>query len=84
MSNLVSLIKKAAIEAIENSKPTHIQYGMVESSSPLKIRIDQKRLLGLNFLILGESIKQKSLQVGDKVILLRVQGGQEFVVIDRM
>lgn len=84
MSDLVSLIKKAAIEVVANSKPTEIQYGTVESISPIQIRLDQKRLLGPTFLILTESFREKSLNKGDTILLLRVQGGQKFVPLDRM
>ena len=127
-SDFVKVIKKSAIEAVKNSKPTDIFYGTVQSISPLTIFIDQKLILSEKFLIIPESltdyeteisfddpsvkqvfttwnmeetsestpskisfkekIKHKitvynSLKVGEKVILLRQQGGQKYMVLDR-
>ena len=127
-SDFVKVIKKSAIEAVKNSKPTDIFYGTVQSISPLTIFIDQKLILSEKFLIIPESltdyeteisfddssikqvfttwdmeetsesspskisfkekIKHKitvynSLKTGEKVILLRQQGGQKYMVIDR-
>ena len=128
-SDFVKVIKKSAIEAVKNSKPTDIFYGTVQSISPLTIFIDQKLILSEKFLIIPESltdyeteisfddssvkqvfttwnmeetsestpskisfkekIKHKitvynSLKVGEKVILLRQQGGQKYMVLDRV
>lgn len=127
-SDFVKVIKKTAIEAVKNSKPTDIFYGTVQSISPLTIFIDQKLILSEKFLIIPESltdyeteisfddpsvkqvfttwnmeetsestpskisfkekIKHKitvynSLKTGEKVILLRQQGGQKYMVLDR-
>lgn len=127
-SDFVKVIKKSAIEAVNNSKPADIFYGTVQSISPLTIFIDQKLILSEKFLIIPESltdyeteisfddpsvkqvfttwnmeetsestpskisfkekIKHKitvynSLKVGEKVILLRQQGGQKYMVLDR-
>ena len=40
-NDLLVLIKKSAVEAVNSSKPTAIVYGKVISSSPLKINIEQ-------------------------------------------
>lgn len=127
-SDFVKVIKKSAIEAVNNSKPADIFYGTVQSISPLTIFIDQKLILSEKFLIIPESltdyeteisfddpsikqvfttwnmeetsestpskisfkekIKHKitvynSLKTGEKVILLRQQGGQKYMVLDR-
>lgn len=128
-SDFVKVIKKSAIEAVNNSKPADIFYGTVQSISPLTIFIDQKLILSEKFLIIPESltdyeteisfdnpsikqvfttwnmeetsestpskisfkekIKHKitvynSLKEGEKVILLRQQGGQKYMVLDRV
>ena len=41
-TNAVELVKKAAVEAVDASKPVHILFGTVISASPLKIQVDQK------------------------------------------
>ena len=63
MSDLLSVIKQAAIEAVRESKPVEFLTGTVESDSPLKIRIDQKTLLDEDFLILTRETKDYELEV---------------------
>lgn len=115
---LVKIIKKAAIEAVESTKPVAIYFGTVTSISPLQINVEQKMKLGKSQLILSRNITDyktkitmnwlsensledtlthkhsiegkkeitihNSLVVGDEVILLRQQGGQKYVVWDKV
>lgn len=48
---LVQLIKKTAMDAFRASKPTDIVFGEVISINPLKVRVDQKKVLDEDFLI---------------------------------
>ena len=57
---MLSEIKRAAIEAFEASKPTNIIVGEVQSVSPISIKIDQKLILDEDFLILTNTLKQKT------------------------
>ena len=41
-TNAVELVKKAAVEAVDASKPVHILFGTVISASPLKIRLTKR------------------------------------------
>lgn len=122
MADMNELIKKIALLAIEETKPTTIVFGEVTSVSPLKITIDQKFTLSQDFLILtnnvrdhdvyvtvdfstetknlsvnntnlshSHSIKGKKkirvhngLEKGEKVILIRFNKGQKFLVLDRV
>lgn len=123
LSNLLGLIKKAAQEAIENSKPADVEYGTVMSISPMTIMVDQKRIYSEEFLVVTKNLTDfevdvtmnwstestsggsgydsfsshshsitgrkkviihNGLKVGEKVALLRLAGGQEFLVIDRV
>lgn len=142
---LVKIMKKAAIEAVEASKPVNLCFGTVESVSPLKINVEQKMTLGEPQLILtgnvmdyrikiavdmdtdtasgshvhsvegktlpgamghdhefrgttGEAgaahnhrisgeqeiIIKNGLAAGEKVLLLRQQGGQKYFVLERI
>lgn len=141
---LLKLVKRAAIEAVEASKPVNVCYGKVISDSPLKILVDQKITLSEKQLVLArnvtefvtditmnwkselslsththsvnvvgsdsdgdsinitveskptnlahihETIGRKSiivhnqLVVDDEVILFRQQGGQKYIVVDRI
>lgn len=131
MSNLIASIKKAAMEAVEASKPCAVMFGKVTSISPLKINVEQKLTLTEAQLIMTRNVTDfkthitvdhftedvthnhsytddgsssttgnnthkhqvkgkkeitvhNSLVVGDSVLLLRMQGGQQYVVWDRV
>lgn len=143
---LVKAIKRAALEAMEASKPVNVYFGQVISASPLQINVEQKLILGRAQLILSRNVTdfktrvtvdweaesaladhkhslsgdtgrggedshvhtlsgstentnlkhthmvtgQKEITVhnalaaGDEVILVRQQGGQKYIVIDRI
>ena len=121
--SISQLVKMAALEAMEASRPVNVFIGTVVSESPLSIKIDQKRTLTSEFLVLCREVTDydvemtvdhmtekmqgggkdpsftahahpykgrkvftvhKKLQVGERVILLAVQGGQQFVILDRV
>jgi hypothetical protein len=126
-------MKKAALEAVEASKPVAILFGTVTSASPLNINVEQKMTLTVEQLILARNVTEHTIEMtvdhttqtetehthvihdtytnggsseptthlhaykgrkkfivhnglvnGDKVLLLRVQGGQKYVVWDRV
>ncbi len=83
MYNVVELVKQAALEAVEASKPVRISFGKVISTSPLKVQADQKSIYTEKMLILTERLSGR-LRTGDKLLLLRMQGGKKFVAIDRL
>lgn len=55
-AELVKIIKKSALEAVEASKPTRFFFGEVIKIKPLQIDIEQKMKLGENQLILSRSV----------------------------
>lgn len=124
---LLKTIKRAALDAVDASKPVQICFGKVTSTSPLKILVEQKLPLGEGQLILCRNVTDhktyitggniqnfyyvgtppnvstlpvspshvhamgkiqvtvhNGLVVGDEVILLRQQGGQKYIVVDRI
>lgn len=107
MDNLISAVKLAAMDAIENNKPVGVYYGTVKNSSPLIITINDIDY-DLDFLVLSRNVTDftinltqngsvgdspngsikyivhNSLKTGDKVIVVREQGGQKYIVIDRV
>lgn len=118
MPNLIEIIKKTSLNAVENSKPMIAIIGVVESIGPLTIRIDQKSILEQDDLILTKNVVDYSidmtvdhitevnssleephshdykgeksfkihnaLEINDSVILLRVQGDQRYIVLDKV
>lgn len=125
---LIKIIKRAALDAINASKPVEVCFGKVTSAFPLKILVEQKMTLGEAQLVLCRNVtdyvttvsipseygwatqnrsggsgdpafashnhdivisKKKitvhnGLVVGDEVILIRQQGGQKYIVVDRI
>lgn len=83
MPDLVSMIKQIAAGVFEAKKPMEVCFGTVQSLSPFKIRIDQKNTLGKEYFIVRSGVPAQSFEVGDTLILLRVQGGQQYLIYDR-
>lgn len=120
---LLKVIKEAAIEAVDASRPVKLMFGKVESISPLTIVVEQKKRLTSEFLVLCREVTDydvemtvdhmtekmqgggkdpsftghahpykgrkvftvhKGLQVGEVVAVLQMQGGQKYLVIDRV
>jgi len=114
-SNLIDIIKKAAVDAVDAQKPTAFLFGKVTSVAPLIVTIDQRLVLDESFLILTHTVcdyqtkvtvsmtsqeggdpihshavsgdttvtVHNALSVGDGVILMRMQGGQKFLILDK-
>lgn len=130
---LVKTMKRAAVDAVNASKPVEVCFGKVTSASPLKILVEQKMTLGAAQLVLCRNVTEhiiemtvnhytenetehthavqdtytgggsssptkhlhayrgrkkftvhNGLVVGDEVVLLRQQGGQKYIVVDRI
>ena len=123
---LIKTIKRAALDAVNASKPVEVCFGKVTSVSPLKILVEQKMTLSEAQLVLCRNVTDhktymtggnlqdfyyvgmppnvsalpvvpshvhamgkiqvtvhNGLVVGDEVILIRQQGGQKYIVVDR-
>jgi hypothetical protein len=81
---LVQTFKKAAIEAVNEAQPMSCVFGLVTKNSPFNIQIDSKLNLTSTFLMLTETSKKIDYKIGDKVLLIKMQGGQKYIVIDRV
>lgn len=56
MLNALEAVKKAALDAVEASKPVHLLFGQVISTAPLKIQIDQKTIYTEKMLVLTRNV----------------------------
>ena len=96
-NDLLLAIKKAALDAVKSQHPVSICFGSVTSASPLKIMVEQKLTLGKAQLILTRNVTDykvnmneqevtihNALKIGDEVILIKQQGGQKYLVLDRV
>ncbi|HBF5910603.1 TPA: DUF2577 domain-containing protein, partial [Clostridioides difficile] len=65
--------------------PMRVVFGTIESISPLRVKIEQKLSIGEIFLIQTDTFKRYTdKKIGDKLVLIRMQGGQQYLVLDRM
>ena len=79
MTELVQTIKKAAIEAVEAEVPAAPFVGTVVAEDPIAVRLSQRLTLPAARLMFLQG--QGSLAVGDRLALLRFQGGQRYLVL---
>ena len=80
--SLINVIKQASLGAVDTTSPVAVMFGTVTKSSPLEVNVEQRFTLPRDFLVIADKVKV--LDIGDRVILLRVQGGQQFVVLDKV
>ena len=80
--SILKIIKQAGVGAVEASNPVAVLFATVTQTNPLTVNVDQRFDLPEDFLVRTE--RMASLQVGDGVVLLRVQGGQEYVILDKL
>ncbi|WP_010279859.1 DUF2577 domain-containing protein [Paenibacillus senegalensis] len=94
---MIEIIKKAGVGAVEAGSPVAVVYGTVQRTNPLEVRVDQRTLLPKDFLIIPEHLTEyklnldgrewlvrRGIEQGDKLILLRMQGGQSFIALGRV
>lgn len=55
---LVKALKKAALDAMESTKPVNVCFGTVISAKPLQIDVEQRMTLGESQLILTRNVTQ--------------------------
>ena len=96
-TGLINIVKRAALDAVDNAKMCDVRYGEVVSVSPLKVQITNQFTIPSSLLTVPQhltdyavEIESKSmvihnaLKIGDKVALLRSQGGQSYFILDRI
>lgn len=83
MPNMFNAMKQIAENVFEARRPADWCYGKVISLDPFQVQIDQKLPLKKEFLAVRTGVSAPSFKVGDKLILLRKQGGQEYLILDK-
>lgn len=115
---MLGIIKKVAVDAVEAGKPSTIVYGTVTAEKPLKIKLDQSILIEGEQITVPRQLTDYTVEVeilehpitdvggeeghthglsrvkkikiknrlkkGHRVALQRMDGGQEFVILDRI
>lgn len=83
MPDFVSMMQQIAAGVYEAKCPMEICYGTVQSLSPFQVRLDQKKVLGKEYFVVRYGTTTQSFEVGETLILLRMQGGQQWLIFDR-
>ena len=81
MTEFIQTLKKAAVEAVEQTKPCSILFGKVISDVPLAIRVDAKVILRQNNVILLAGVVPEE---GDVLALISQKGGGRYVVLGKV
>lgn len=81
--DFLETVKRIAIGAFRSTKPVEVVVGKVKIVDPLAVSVESALTLKGDFLIKTEK-GCKDLDKGDSVVLLRVQGGQKYVVLDKV
>lgn len=94
LNDSVKLIARGYIESL---KLADVVFATVTRAQPLEVSVDQRYTLEADFLVVPEHLTEyrltidgsevvirRGLETGDKVILLRQQGGLHFVVAGRL
>ncbi|MFD0588843.1 DUF2577 family protein [Paenibacillus sp. GCM10027627] len=74
-------IKKIAALANGASSPATIMFGEVKGLTPLQIMVDNRFFIDDDFII---RLRDAVVAVGDKVVLIRNAGGQQFLLVGRL
>ena len=83
MPDMFNAMKQIAENVFTAMRPADWCYGKVISLDPFQVQIDQKLPLKKEFLAVRTGVSASSFKVGDKLILLRKQGGQEYLILDK-
>ncbi|MCM3748027.1 DUF2577 domain-containing protein [Paenibacillus pasadenensis] len=90
-------VKQIVKRSFEAQQLTKAMYGTVTSAEPLEVSIEQRFIVPQEFLTVPEHLTpqelelegrrielRRGLSVGDKLILLRSEGGDTYVVLGRL
>lgn len=62
-TGLIDIMKRAAVDAVENGKPCDLRYGTVISISPLKVQITPQFILPKSALIVPQHLTEYTVKV---------------------
>lgn len=75
---LIEQIRRAAVGA--SGVPAALFFGRVTARKPLKVQVDSHMELGEAQLV---TLRGENFELGDKLVLLRDNGGQQFLILGR-
>ena len=81
---MIKQIQTIIYNYLEAKKLTDSVIGTIEEVSPkLRVNIDNKFVIDEDFIHVLSNIELTNDDIGKKLLLLRVQDGQSFIVLDR-
>lgn len=94
MAELLDVLHQMVQETVAAQKPADVAFGTVTSASPLSIRVEgtMQDIPAVALILtwpvteitVGSTTINQDLQVGDRVVMLRVSKGQRFIVLSRV
>lgn len=83
---MLEQIKRISKQTGEAETPTRFLFGTVTKLSPLTVFVDSRFYLSSAALVRLKESEQAAgaLAIGDKVVLLRNQGGQQYLILGRV
>lgn len=94
MAELLDVLHQMVQETVAAQKPADVAFGTVTSASPLSIRVEgtMQDIPAVALILtwpvteitVGSTTINQALQVGDRVVMLRVSKGQRFIVLSRV
>jgi len=79
----IESIRAVALNAVGESKPVSLCYGIVRSVNPFQIQLSQTLLLSEKFFIVLDGVKKEDFKTGDCLLLLQAQGGQSYFIFGK-
>ena len=76
-NDLLNIVKKAAVEAVNAGQPSDFCFGKVTSAKPLKILVEQKMTLGAAQLVLTRNVTDFKTKVTIDWVTGTKSGGSE-------
>lgn len=82
MNDIGEIIKLLAKYSVEQDKPVAVVAGRVVNDNYLSIETEQKLVVNEDFLIVPKRLKNHPWEIDERVIMLRCDGGQRYLVLD--
>lgn len=83
MPDLYNTLQQIVENERKASVPMAICYGKVVSIDPFRVQLTQKLVLDKTFFIVKNGVSASSFKQGDTLILLRNEGGQNYLILDK-
>lgn len=94
---MINQIKRIIKDYLDAQQPADLMFGTVTNQGPLEVTVNQRFTLTEAFLVVPEHLLafqitigsteyeiRRGLETGDKVVLMRASGGNQFMIAGRL